>query len=298
MSWRAKTVVLASVGALALGLDADADVFKPSEQRAIIASGLPRAAVVSVKQDLVVAVKSRGTSSKAGVVEGVMLQGEVVSTRGEQVFGYRSMRSTVNIDCGRRRDLVVKMVVFTEPRGRGEAIVRQTPGGWVQPSPDAYLADVVRAICPGGPPRPQVVAETPSTTALARAARNADADAPVGTSPEARSARVASMADTPALRPALGLAASDAAPPAAAAPAAAPGPPGPITAQIAASPSDAQARAALAKLAGSTLPPLRGEVRRVTVGGRVYHRALITGFSDRLAAQRFCAAVKVECFVR
>jgi hypothetical protein len=122
------------------------------ERRAISASGLPRASVVSVKSDLVVAIRDRGAASPGGgVIEGVVLQGEVTSAEAARSLGYRSMRSTVNVDCVRRRDLVVKMTVFTEPNAKGAAINRHVPGGWVQPSPDAYLAHVLRAVCGPAP---------------------------------------------------------------------------------------------------------------------------------------------------
>ena len=130
------------------------------ERRAVSASGLPAAAVVYAKSDLVVAIRSRGTpTAGGGVIEGVVLQGEVISDEAERVIGYRSMRSTVNVDCVRRRDLVVKMTVFSEPQAKGVAINRQVPGGWVQPSPDAYLGRVLRAVC--GPAQQVEVAPSP-----------------------------------------------------------------------------------------------------------------------------------------
>ncbi|WP_374534156.1 surface-adhesin E family protein, partial [Phenylobacterium sp.] len=149
MTQRLKAIGLGAGAALALAGGALADsAFSAAEQRAIAASGLPRASVVSVKPDVVVAIRSRGTLSQGGgVVEGVVLQGEVVSGQAAQMLGYRSLRSTVNIDCARRRDMVVKMTVFTEPGAKGVAINRHVPGGWVQPSPDAYLSDVIRAVC-------------------------------------------------------------------------------------------------------------------------------------------------------
>ena len=109
MTQRLKAIGLGAGAALALAGGALADsAFSAAEQRAIAASGLPRASVVSVKPDVVVAIRNRGTVSQGGgVVEGVILQGEVVSAQAAQMLGYRSLRSTVNIDCARRRDLVV-----------------------------------------------------------------------------------------------------------------------------------------------------------------------------------------------
>lgn len=152
-----------TLAALALAHGAYADMsdgaLNPRERRAVAASGLPASSVVYAKSDLVVAIRNRGTPSEGGgVFEGVVLQGEVISDEAERVIGYRSMRSTVNVDCVRRRDMVVKMTVFTEPQAKGVAINRHVPGGWVQPSPDAYLAQVIRAVCG---PAPQMAAALP-----------------------------------------------------------------------------------------------------------------------------------------
>lgn len=137
--------------ALALGASAaaaqNADL-NAAERRAVAASGLPANAVVSVKNDFVVAVRERGKTS-AGIIEGVTLQGEVVSNEAERAMGYRSMKSVVNVDCVRRRDLVTHMSVYPRSGAKGEAIQRQVPGGWAQPSPDAYLSDVIASVCAG-----------------------------------------------------------------------------------------------------------------------------------------------------
>lgn len=313
------------------------------QRRAIAASGLPRASIVSVKPDMVVAIRSRGTpSAGGGVIEGVILQGEVVSSNAAQVMGYRSMRSTVNVDCIRRRDLVVKMAVFSEPNAQGEVVNRQVPGGWVQPSPDAYLSDVMRSVCasvprtavaetppiapvkvrsapePKAPPAPDVA----PTGAVSPPARTRTAmlnvDRPVPTSVDARMARMDEppvvispsserQASEVHLRPAVApppvpkLAAPK--PPAPKAPVAKavtsrPGAPGKVSLQIAASPSEAQAREALAKIKGRVKAPLSTAVHTVTVEGKVFHRALINGFQNRTEAQAFCASVGGACFVR
>ena len=316
------------------------------QRRAIAASGLPRASIVSVKPDMVVAIRNRGTpSAGGGVIEGVVLQGEVVSSNAAQVMGYRSMRSTVNVDCVRRRDLVVKMAVFSEPNAQGEVVNRQVPGGWVQPSPDAYLSDVMRSVCasaprtaraetppiappvkvrsalePVAPPVP-AVAPTGSVSPPART-RTAmlNADRPVPTSVDARMARLdeppvvisPSSPHEVHLRPAVApppvpKAAASKPPtpkpptlqPAVAKPVASkPAAPGKVSLQIAASPTEAQAREALAKIKGRVKAPLSTSVRSVTVDGKIFHRALINGFQNRTEAQAFCASVGGACFIR
>lgn len=128
--------------------------FSADDRKAIATSGLPRTSVAAVKSGMVVAIRNRGSISTAGaVIEGITLQGEVVSSDAAQALGYRSMRSTVNVDCVRRRDLVVKMTVYSERGGKGAAVVRQVPGDWAQPSPDTYLAAVIRNVCGAAPPQ-------------------------------------------------------------------------------------------------------------------------------------------------
>ena len=105
-----------------------------------------------------------------------------------------------------------------------------------------------------------------------------------------------SPAAKPALRPRL-----EPAPPAAAParpPTARPARPGKVTAQIAASPTERQAREALTRVRGQLSSPLSTEVRKVVVGGKTYHRALVRGFQTRAEAQAFCGRIRSECFVR
>lgn len=286
-----------------------AEAFSAAEQRAIAASGLPRASVVSVKSDMVVAIRSRGALSQGGgVVEGVVLQGEVVSPQAGQFVGYRSMRSTVNIDCGRRRDMVVKMTVFTEPGAKGVAINRHVPGGWVQPSPDAYLSDVIRAVCSALPRQAAAPEVKPiETEAQLRTSLAApDSDGPLRTSLDARAGRAPVPPKTPPAEeppaPAPPAPVRKAAePPPRVAPPAPPlraRTPGKVAVQIAAASSDAQARQALSKLRGRIVAPLSPDVRTVVVDGKTFHRALITGFQTRAEAQAFCASLQGDCFIR
>ncbi|MBT9472817.1 MAG: SPOR domain-containing protein [Pseudomonadota bacterium] len=334
----AAAVVVIAGAAFAQGAAAEAGdaSWSAVERRAIAASGLPRASVVSVKPDMVIAIRNRGTPSVGGgVIEGVVLQGEVVSSDAAQIMGYRSMQSMVNVDCVRRREMVVKMAVFSEPKGKGQVVNRQTPGGWVQPSPGAYLSDVMGDICGSGPrvaaaaptpaaparratvaatppKRPAVTASVPAAAPVVERARPApDEDRPFRTSIDARLARAGApaatppplrpeipwpVADKPAPKPALKPAPAK---PAAPKPAPAkPKTPGKISVQIAASSTESQAREALARVRGKVSAPLSTSVRSVTVDGKVFHRALITGFQTRDEAQAFCARLSAACFVR
>ena len=338
-------VVLAGA-TLATGATAELeDGYSARERRALAASGLPQASVVSVKSDMVVAIRGRGKPGPGGVIEGVTLQGEVISAETAQFLGYRSMRSTVNIDCARRRDLVVKLTVYAERGAKGAAVVRQVPGGWAQPTPDAYLAAVIREVC--GPARALAAASPVSdaaSVASARAATPAESrvprapapsravelalapmttevvgpDQPMSTSLEARRRtivqpmQIAQTGPAPALRPEIApppvakSAPPKPTPPKASTPKPVPaapakprsGPPGNVSVQIAASPTEAQAREALAKVRRAVAPPLSTSVKTVVVDGKTYHRALVSGFRTRGEAQAFCAGLKDACFVR
>ena len=323
----ARAATAALIAAAALASPASAEPLTAAQKRALSAAGLPASAVVSAKPDLVVAVRSRGTARADGIIEGVELQGEVVSSAAAQTRGYRSMRSTVNIDCARGRDQVVKMTIYPEAGAKGAPITRQVPEGWVQPSPAAYLSDVMDAICASAPrpavreaprkaaatPPPEiplrVLGETPrrrapeppvatvlSASAIAPAALS-DPDLPLTTSLDGRMGRPAEAPAVEARAPAPPPAPS--APPARApAPPARAATPGKVAVQVAAADTDRQAREALAKLMGRVKPPLTTEVQVVVVQGQTFHRALVRGFATRDAAKAFCAALPSACFVR
>jgi hypothetical protein len=126
-------------------------------------TGLPRAWVVSNKPGVVVAIRDRDSLGARTPGQKVRLQGEVVDDEAAERLGYRSMRSVVEVNCETRRDRVLEMDVFDSPNLKGTAQKRTVPGGWVQPSQDAYMADVIRTVCRGAArPAEPVVAAAPS----------------------------------------------------------------------------------------------------------------------------------------
>lgn len=308
----ARAATAALIATTTLTTPATAEPLTLAQRRALSASGLPASAVVSAKPDLVVAVRSRGTARADGIIEGVELQGEVVSSAAAQTRGYRSMRSTVNIDCARRRDQVVRMTIYPEAGAKGAPITRQVPEGWVQPSPAAYLSDVMGALCASVPRAAVTKAAAPKSErweiplrALGEAPRRAAAP-PAPTILSASAIAPAALADPDLPLPTsldarIGRApaAEEAAVEASAPPAPAPAPRAARAAvQIAAAASERQAREALAKVKGRVAPPLATEVQVVSVEGKTFHRALVSGFATRAEAQAFCAALGSACFVR
>lgn len=135
-------------------------------------TGLPRAWVVSNKPGVVVAIRDRDRLAARAPGDKIRLQGEIVEDEAAERLGYRSMRSVVEVNCGTLRDRVVELEVFASPNLKGVAQKRAVPGGWVQPSQDAYMADVIRTVCRAAPRRAETVAaiEPPPRPAPAPAA--------------------------------------------------------------------------------------------------------------------------------
>lgn len=229
---------------------------KPMIDAFVERTKMPRNAVVVVKPDIVIGLRSLPAVHSAA--DKLTLQGEVIDPEAVARLGYQSMRSLVAINCETRRDRVVEMEVFSLPNLKGASQKRALPGGWVQPSEDAYMADVIRMICK--PQLPQAVA----------------IDVPP---------------NPPTLKPTVGLGPRPKPPVSLPAPAAAPRPAGTAIAQVGAVDSEAAAQAMLKKLGDLITPPLTNRVEVAQVGGRTYYRAQITGFTSRPSAVAFCAKI-------
>jgi hypothetical protein len=260
------------------------------------------------RSDVLISIRHRG-GEEGGVVRGVELDGEAASEESARAFGFRSMHQVLDVDCGARRERVAEMTVYDQHEQHGRSRARRPPGQWALPSADAYLADVITAVCRGGaaaaprqvaraapalarllteasPPaaarRPDPPQEEPPPK-LAMAPRSPPAAAP---RPGAPSIRVASR---PA--PALPMAAV----------ALVTGPTEPTrrgapergwVAQIGASSSPESARSALGKVSGLMASGLGGRVEEATVRGQRVYRATVGGFGSYAAANAFCAKVE------
>ena len=249
-------------------------------------TGLPARAAVAVTPEMAVALIGRGAPGKApGRLDGVELQGEVLDETFAQVRGWRSMRLKVDIAC---RDggatWARRMTVYPNHDRGGGPSEAATPTGWVRPKPEAYLGQVVTALCG------QALAsnhEAPLPSPLSP-------ESPVDTSPAPRRT-------PPVLRPAIPL---PSAPPAPLPKPARPPASDAASVQIAASPVEAEAERANAGAARRLIgadPALRFHVEPARSADRQVFRALVSGFADRAAAQRWCAALKAAggaCFIR
>ena len=196
-------------------------------------------------------------------------------------FGYRSTRSQVDVDCAARRDRVIRIDLYPEHNLAGQPRTRHAPGGWAHPSPDAYLADVIDAVCSPPSPAVRLAAAAPDTARPAPSPvvlRVADAG------PQRRTPAVLAPS-TPAPHPVAGRPAPLLAIALNPTPIASRGR---VIAQIAAVDTAAGAAGALAGLKGSLPSGVSTEVAPATVNGRKVYRAVVLGFASAGDAHAFC----------
>jgi hypothetical protein len=298
---RALVLRLCAACALA-GLPIGAAVAQPGSEQGL-----------AQRPDMQLSIRRLG-AVEGGVVRDVELQGEAASEASAREYGYRSMRQVIDVDCTSRRDRVQHMEVFQSHAQRGAPASRRPPGQWAAPSPDAYLADVINAVCHGGTPKdaaaPRLLASASAPRPPAQAApgpapalASADPPAPVRPGPAAASPPkpvVFAEAKTPPpinLRPAaplrsLPLAAvafvkGPLSPPPRPAQAA-----GAWVAQVGATETPEGARRELDRLGALIGSGLAGRVETARVGGRMVYRATVAGFATRAEAGAFCAKVE------
>jgi cell division septation protein DedD len=291
--WRSALLRLSCVLAAACGLGRPA-MAGPTRAELVAQmtrwTGAPPGAIVAVTPEIVVAMTRRGASEGAGdSVQGVEIEGEVVDEATAQARGWRSMRTLLDVGCKTRAVKIVRMDTFPDHDRKGAATPVRTPQGWDQPSPDAYLANVVVAVCDHVQPGRMRIAAAETT------ARPPPAPAP----PPASMARTMSSAPPPTAPP---PSAPAPAPPSAAPKSAAPKS-GSALVQIAALSTIEEARAALKALTDRNplAAGLEARIETATVHGRAFHRVQVTGFASIEAAQQYCASVRGAggaCFVR
>ena len=151
-------LAMASIPALG-GAWAQSTVRSELVARMVRWTGVAPKAIVAVTPDIVVALVRRGQSDSAGgLVQGVELEGEIVDESREPTRSWRSMRTLLDANCAARTVRINQMEVFPEHDRKGAASLARTPQGWIQPSPEAYLANVVIAVCDHAPPGTERIA--------------------------------------------------------------------------------------------------------------------------------------------
>lgn len=210
----------------------------------------------------------------------VVIRAEATDRAAAARDGALSWHVSLNADCDRRRVQLGETTGYRERNLLGERwMLRPAEPDWRTPEPGTPLESVWRAVCEPGFRRPLEVARLDT------------AQGPIPTAPreppQVRSAPPDPASEPPPAEPARSVSQPRA-------------PASGASVQVLASPSEAAARAALARL-GPELDGRSGRVERAQVQGRTWYRAIITGFENRAEAGRFCETLRSAgqaCFVR
>ena len=103
--------------------------------------------VISVGQDIVVGVISRGPATGDGVIKDVVLDLEAISPSLQSVMGGKSARVVINADCQSRRIATQSMQIFERPNATGGAKPRGVITDWTAAPAGSYGADVLDLYC-------------------------------------------------------------------------------------------------------------------------------------------------------
>ncbi len=186
-------------------------------------------------------------------------------------LSFASMRAHVRVNCHHRRERVENMVVFPRALQRGQGRTLKVHGEWTDPSPDAYLAEVIRRVC-GARRAQQLPLPTPALssetgpgrpTALLLTSQTARVAPPLSPSAAQKSARFA--------------------------------------VQITAAASEASAWRLLNSVKSRAPRDVRPAVKPAKVHGRLYYRGALEGFDSRARALEFCATWRAtgrDCIVK
>ena len=291
---------LVSLALAALASSAFADVANTERNVAAFTPGT----VISVGQDIVVGVISRGTSTADGVIKDVVLDLEAISPSLQSVMGGKSARVVINADCQSRRIATQSMQIFERPNATGGAKQKGVITDWTTAPAGSYGADVLDLYCKPAalaalmnPPKGADVVEAKPALSPQAPVQMAKSAEPLNTP---RSAPAASEGIQTPNKPALLMAAV-------ASPATAVASEGAHAAsfgvQLFSSLSPREAQTGLARLKSTYAfwpADRKGFVSQAEVNGTSRFRARLGGFSGLTEAKAFCekvAAAGGQCLV-
>lgn len=286
LGWKGAAALWLATAAAASAQDAPPN-YPPSLRREPLLLWLQRQTDIAPERVLAVTPQALTATISVFPAEGgpgprVVIRAEALNSESYERAEALSWHMSVNTDCAARR---VKLGATTGYAARnllGEPrVLRPAETEWRTPGPGTALESVWRAGC-------DPAFKGPFQSASLKVAQ---ADAPAAAAPEPSRVEPPAAAPPPAVpaTPPVSPPARPSAPPSGAA-----------VAQVGALPSEAEAKALLARLAGQ-IGEREHWVETATVGGRVWRRAIVGGFADAAEAARFCADIKAgggDCFVR
>ena len=271
--------------------------------------------IIGFGPDLIIVLSKPPTRDKSGVLEGAVLQGEVVSETTAAVNGWRSMRATFDISCADHADRVRAMTVFSQHNNLGQPAALTPPKDWIEASQNTtYGLAVIKYFCGDRRSKSAVlsspVEEAPTDEPHAQAPASESAVSqdkpvqPLAAADPLSGAPYHSRSDD-------GGAQSDAGrPPVVAPPASRPMAvrpkavaPGAFVVQLGSTTAETEAQSILAHVKAvkaQAFDRLGTRIETADVLGKRHYRAVVFGFSDAASAARFCAKLGSSrgCLIR
>jgi hypothetical protein len=152
-------------------------------------SDLNPAAVVTMTDELVVAITSRQDGRGVGRSTRLTLREEVINPDAAAAWGGRSIQLDLDLDCARHRAILGARRIYSRPNLQGSARISRSDNAWSEVPPDTVIDDVARSAC--APPT-QLADNAPVPRPSESATVAAAAAAPPVSTPSAEPPPVAS----------------------------------------------------------------------------------------------------------
>lgn len=187
-SWASLAAGLAAACVAGSALAAVEDTFPREPTRAAILrwlagnSNLDPEAVVTMTDELVVAITAREDGRGVGRSTRLSLREEIINPDAAAAWGGRSIQLDLDLDCTRRRVILGARRIYSRPNLQGSVRITRSDNAWAEVPPDTVIEDVARVACS---PKPTHLAEAPPAAAAeAPAAATPPAAAPSPAPPE------------------------------------------------------------------------------------------------------------------
>jgi hypothetical protein len=114
--------------------------------------------VVTMTDELVVAITSREDGRGVGRSTRLSLREEVINPDAAAAWGGRSIQLDLDLDCARHRVILGARRIYARPNLQGAVRITRSDNSWAEVPPDTVIDDVARAACSSKPTR---LAEAP-----------------------------------------------------------------------------------------------------------------------------------------
>jgi hypothetical protein len=131
-------------------------------------SDLNPEAVITMTDELVVAITDRQDGRGVGRSTRLTLREEVINPDAAAAWGGRSIQLDLDLDCARHRVILGARRIYARPNLQGSARITRADNAWSEVPPDTVIDDVARSAC--APQQPGQLAATQPAPAKTPAA--------------------------------------------------------------------------------------------------------------------------------